>query len=119
MTRIDGFEFMGFGDKRPTSRGTDIAHMIERYSKMALEKRHLFVHYGSAVVTVAITTLLRKLLTPLLGDHGIFIAYLPAVMITSWIGGLVPGLAALLLGAVAGIWFFIPPDRNVGRSCSC
>jgi signal transduction histidine kinase len=44
-----------------------------------------------------------------LGDHLVFLAFLPAALLAGWFGGLGPGLMALMLGFALGDFFFLPP----------
>ena len=55
-----------------------------------------------ALFTVLASAILRWLLSPVLGYHSGLILFVPAVMAATWYGGLWPGLAALVLGAVVG-----------------
>lgn len=36
--------------------------------------------------------------------------FFPAVFISAWIGGLIPGLVSTILSAALAVWFFIPPQ---------
>jgi len=65
--------------------------------------------YALAVVSLAIALWIRMLLDPLLGDHLPFGPFVIAVVITSWFGGWRPSLITLLLGLLAGAFFFMPP----------
>jgi PAS domain S-box-containing protein len=49
------------------------------------------------------------LLDPILHEHELYIMFFPAVAFAAWIGGRGPGLLALLLGAVAVVWFLFEP----------
>src|SRR6185369_6162517 len=67
------------------------------------------LRYFVAVVVVALVTLLRLPLSPLLGNSAPFTLYFPAVVVAGWFGGFGPGLAATLLsGYCARTWFFAP-----------
>jgi PAS domain S-box-containing protein len=39
-----------------------------------------------------------------------WLLFFPAVFISSWIGGLIPGLVSTVLSAALATWFFIPPQ---------
>ena len=43
-----------------------------------------------------------------------WLLFFPAVFISSWIGGLIPGLASTVLSAALVNWFFIPPQFSFG-----
>ena len=46
-----------------------------------------------------------------------WLLFLPAVFISSWIGGLTPGLLATILSATIVTWFFVPPQFTLlGKS---
>ena len=67
------------------------------------------VRYLVAFTAVAVVTLLRLPLQPLLGNSVPFILYFPAVMVAGWFGGFGPGLfATVLSGYVAKTWLFEP-----------
>src|SRR3989339_1010430 len=38
-----------------------------------------------------------------------WLLFFPAVFASSWIGGLIPGLASTFISAALATWFFIPP----------
>jgi K+-sensing histidine kinase KdpD len=65
--------------------------------------------YGVAVASIALVMGIRALLDPLLGDHVPFGPFLIAVVVSSWLGGWKPALVSLLLGLLAGVFFFMPP----------
>ena len=67
------------------------------------------MRYGFAVLAVSAATLLRFLLSPLLGDSVPYITYFLAITVTGWIGGGRPALFALILSAAAASFFFFPP----------
>jgi len=62
-----------------------------------------------AAATVAASVAVRLLLDPVLHEHEPYIMFFPAVAFAAWIGGRGPGLLALLLGAVAVVWFLFEP----------
>src|SRR5438132_10431718 len=63
-------------------------------------------HYGGVVGALVMATLLRGLLDPYLGDHRPYLTYIFALIFTSWRYGVVPSLLTLLLGLLAGAFFF-------------
>lgn len=62
---------------------------------------------------VALSTLVRYNLNPLLGARAAFIIYFPALVFSAWIGGWGGGLTALLLSSLAAIFFFISPHHTL------
>ena len=65
--------------------------------------------YAVAVLTVALGTVFRLALDPLLADHHPFTIYFAAVAITAWYGGFAPALVATILAYLAADWYFVPP----------
>jgi signal transduction histidine kinase len=63
--------------------------------------------YGVVIVVVAVATLLRMSLTPLIGSSSApFMTYFPAVLFAAWYGGFRSGAFAILLStAVSWYWF--------------
>lgn len=76
---------------------------------MVRNERAWFWRYSVAVSSVAVATLIRYLLDPVLGDAVPFIFMFPAVVLSSWYGGLGPGLVSAGLGAVAAWYLFLSP----------
>ncbi|WP_449416490.1 PAS domain S-box protein [Phormidium nigroviride] len=64
--------------------------------------------YGVAVFTVAVSFMLTLALKPLL-QGSIFGVFFGAVAVSTWYGGLGPGLLASLLSAILNVYFFLPP----------
>ena len=56
--------------------------------------------YVLAIVAVGASAAVRAALSPLLGNHFLFMAFYPAVMLAAWYGGLAPGLIATALSTV-------------------
>jgi PAS domain S-box-containing protein len=74
--------------------------------------RTTLLHYGGAAALTALAVLLRWLLEPLLGDHFPFVTLFTAVVFVAWYAGRGPALLSLLLGAVAGDYFFLHPRHS-------
>jgi PAS domain S-box-containing protein len=70
-------------------------------------KRHAF-----ALLCCSIGLGLRLLLNASLGTAIPYITFLPAIILTTWAGGLGPGLAATILSAVAALYFAVEPLRS-------
>lgn len=64
--------------------------------------------FAVAAAAVAISTVVRVLVQPILGDIGPFVLFFPAVTLAGWYGGLVPGLMATALSSVAGAVLVLP-----------
>ena len=65
--------------------------------------------YGFAFVAVALATVLRLLLDPLLREQAPYTACFLAVAFAAWYGGLGPSLVALAAGAGVSTYLFTPP----------
>jgi PAS domain S-box-containing protein len=66
--------------------------------------------YAVAVLAVAVTLVLRRLLWPFLGSELPFLHLWPAVVIAAGVGGLGPGLLATLLAALSEDFLLNQPD---------
>ena len=64
--------------------------------------RARLIAYGVAVLATGTSLLLRSPLAPWLGDHAPHMTFFPAIILSSYPGGLRPGLLATFLGAAAG-----------------
>jgi K+-sensing histidine kinase KdpD len=69
--------------------------------------------YAAAIVSIALATLARMVLDPVLGDNQPFLLFVPAVIFVAWYGGLGPALVTIALGSVAAAWFFVPPGDSL------
>jgi PAS domain S-box-containing protein len=75
-----------------------------------LRRRDPVVHYGVAAASVALATATRMALEGSLSSTGLpFITFFPALLVSSFVGGLWPGLFSLLLSALSANYFFLPP----------
>ncbi|HJX27121.1 MAG TPA: HAMP domain-containing sensor histidine kinase [Thermoanaerobaculia bacterium] len=77
-----------------------------------IEGRPVLWSHGLALLIVALATLLRVWLTPLVGPTVPFILFYPAVMLAGWAGGMRPGLTATLASALIAWYLFIPPFQS-------
>jgi PAS domain S-box-containing protein len=71
--------------------------------------RTILWHYGGALVLTALAVVLRRLLDPLLGDRFPLITLFAVVVFVAWYAGRGPALLSLIVGAVAGDYFFFHP----------
>jgi PAS domain S-box-containing protein len=81
------------------------------------------VAYGVALLGIAISLFIRYPLWPVLGQHTPFLTFIPAVVLSAYLGGFGPGLLATLLGALAGCcfitelpWSFRAPEPYEGAA---
>ncbi len=70
--------------------------------------RSLLKRYGVAILTVLLALLFTQSLW-LLHRFSAYPLFFAAVMVSSWYGGLEPGLLATVLSALACAYFFLPP----------
>jgi hypothetical protein len=66
--------------------------------------------YAVAVLALALATVVRFALMPLLGLTVPFIIYFPTVVLCAWFGGLKPGLLSTALAGLIAWYAFIPPQ---------
>jgi signal transduction histidine kinase/ActR/RegA family two-component response regulator len=64
--------------------------------------------FGGVLVCLILATLLRWLLDPYLGDRRPHLTYGLVLMFTAWRYGVAPSILVLLLGSLAGTYFFSP-----------
>ena len=72
------------------------------------------VRYGSAVIIIAVATVLRWRLITSFGPMPTFITFYPAILLVASIGGGGPGILATLLSALAADYWFIEPYGQFG-----
>ncbi|MBD6614350.1 PAS domain S-box protein [Komarekiella sp. 'clone 1'] len=72
--------------------------------------------YGIAFLSVLLALLLTLLLWQLHKLNSIYPLFLAAVMVSSWYGGLNPGLLATFLSAIVCAYFFLPPFYSLAVS---
>ena len=72
----------------------------------------LLLYCGVAVAAVGTATLLRGALDPLIGKEAPFLFFFIAVLASACSGGLLPGLLATALSALAADFFFLNPEGN-------
>ncbi|HEX5221621.1 MAG TPA: PAS domain S-box protein [Verrucomicrobiae bacterium] len=81
--------------------------------KQVLAPRSAWGRYSVGSGCVVLGWLAREALTPAVGPTALpFIFFFPAVAMAAWVGGLGPGILALVLSAVAANWFFVAPTRD-------
>jgi hypothetical protein len=76
------------------------------------------VSVAIAVLSVLFCLAVRMTLNPFLDDRAPFAFFFIAVLISSWIGGWVPGLLSLVLSALAADYYFVDPKHVLGFSRS-
>jgi PAS domain S-box-containing protein len=81
---------------------------------MRIVLRSFAFRYGCAAASVAAATWMRLLLDPWVGDRFPYATVFFAVLVTAWVGGLRPALAAAVLGGAAANYWLIPPRGRFG-----
>ncbi len=76
---------------------------------LPLPARLWFARYGIALLCTAMALGSRAVLTPLWGAKFPFIVLYPAVLVSTWYGGLGPGLLAIALGMPTALYYWIAP----------
>jgi two-component system sensor kinase FixL len=87
-----------------------MSELIENKQYSDLTERGRLLRYGIAPVSVVLALALRALITPMLHHEGIFLYFVPAVLISAGAGGLEPGLLATLLSLIAMVAVLIGSD---------
>lgn len=77
---------------------------------------HALATVGVAVLTTSIAAAVRWLIGPATGDTFALLPFAPSIAVSAWYGGLVCGLIATLLGAIAGNYLWMPPSYAFGIS---
>ena len=72
------------------------------------------VRYAVSLIVTALGLLVRSFLSPVLGTDAPLLVSILAVMFSAWYGGLGPGLIAIVVSAIVGKYFFIPPLLSLG-----
>ncbi len=86
-----------FGDENPVNRKSPLRR------------------YGFAVLAALAALLVRRLLSPVLGDSNPYHTAWAAVVFSAWYCGIVPSAVATLI-SVAGVWYwFISPSHLTGQ----
>jgi signal transduction histidine kinase len=75
-------------------------------------QQHWTRRYGIAVLSFALAFGLTLLLWPI-KEKGIFIIFLAAVILSTWYGGIKPGILTAVLSAIAGTYIFLPPSYSL------
>ena len=78
-----------------------------------MQSPSLSVRYGFAVLAVAGATVIRALLDPFVADYQPFAFFFVAIAAAASVGGIGPALLAIVLGYLAGDWFFVAPRHEL------
>ena len=69
--------------------------------------------YGIAVGATLLAFFLRLSLDSYLEDRLAYAAFLVAIAVTTWYGGIGPSLVAVILGGLIANWVFVPPRYSL------
>ena len=75
-------------------------------------ERSFGARYAFTFAIVALASLARRALVPVIGEGVPFILFFPAVVLCAWFGGLGPGLVSAALGGGIAWYLFIPPHYS-------
>jgi PAS domain S-box-containing protein len=78
-----------------------------------MEPRSVAMRYGVAVLAVAMASVVRALVDPVLGDYQPFAFFFVAIAIAASVGGIGPALLAIVLGYLVGDWLFTSPRHEL------
>ncbi|MBP6391036.1 MAG: DUF4118 domain-containing protein [Flavobacteriales bacterium] len=70
--------------------------------------------YGAALVAVSLAVIVRAAMDPVLGDHLPYYIFYFAVIASVTVGGIGPGLIALIAGFLVASYFFAAPRYSLG-----
>jgi PAS domain S-box-containing protein len=87
---------------------------LDMSSKPRLSVPPRIVRYGAAVSGVALATVIRLLLNPMLGARLPFTTYFITTVLAAIYAGLGPALLTVVLGTVLGAYLFVPPTNTFG-----
>jgi PAS domain S-box-containing protein len=81
---------------------------MSKFTPVVWRMAPTMMRYALAIVCVVAALLVTELLQHIM-DGPLWFVFLVAVMFSSWVGGLGPGLLAALLSILAIDYFFVPP----------
>jgi len=101
LVRAIWFGWLGSGPKMPSD------HIPKGGNDYDVVRR-----YGQAILAAIVALLLRRLLSPLLGENNPYHTAWAAVVFSAWYCGLGPSILTVVLSMV-GIWYwFLPPSHT-------
>ena len=84
------------------------------HSSRRPDLRASVLRYGMAAVVIVICFIIRLLLNPVLGNKGPYAAFVIAVIIAVWIGGLRVGLFTVFVSAIIADYYFVNQKHDIG-----
>ena len=96
------------------TRDSDTVSMLNRVETTWRKwNKRPWMGYVLSLTLVALATLLRMSLEPILGSHAPFTVYYVAVMFAAWYGGWGPALLAMASGGFLAVYLFIEPHGSI------
>lgn len=77
---------------------------------MASNTRQLFIRYAAAFMLVGVIVFIKLLIGSFIPGQQSFLLFFAAVTLTTWYGGIGPGLVSAVLSAFFANLLFFPPD---------
>lgn len=74
----------------------------------------ILLYYATGGMLVFLALSIGLLCKPWVGDRAPLLFFVAATLIAAWFGGMGPGLLTMLIGFVAGDFFFVPPLHRFG-----
>ncbi len=84
-----------------------MSQAFDKTSELSADEKYRTLRYAAAPLAVVLLFGLRALLVPVLHDNGIFLYFVPAILIAAGIGGIGPGLFATALSMLAITGIFV------------
>lgn len=82
-------------------------------SALSLSRSYSAVtRYSLALLITALATVLKIGLVPLIGKESPYLFVLPAVLLSTWFGGVGPGILSAILTVLSIFFFFLPPVQD-------
>ncbi len=81
----------------------------QRMARFSLLRRGPALRYGAGLLTFAVALLLRWAVDEVLPSGFPYLTFFPAVILTTFLVGLGPGVVTAVLSGLAAWYFFIPP----------
>jgi two-component system sensor kinase FixL len=93
-----------------------MSQAFDKTTDSKMDESHRTLRYAAAPLAVVLLFGLRVLLVPVLHDNGIFLYFVPAILIAAGIGGIGPGLFATALSMLAITGIFLISDNELPRT---
>src|SRR5690606_26859555 len=85
---------------------------------MAGTRRQFFLGYAVAFSSVLVATMLKLLIREFVPQQQAFLLFFVPIAVSTWYGGIGPGLASAMLSALAANYLFLPPYFSLAASAT-